>query len=89
MLEIGEALILNKVQLKQAKDTAEKTQRNELFRTVYKSHEKCCKLIINSGSTDNLIATEMVEKLGLKRLKYPTPYNMSWLEKGHQLLVDE
>eukprot|EP00253_Pinus_taeda_P015868 PITA_15868 len=31
----------------------------------------------------------MVEKLGLKRLKHPTPYRVSWLQKGHQLLVDE
>eukprot|EP00253_Pinus_taeda_P023428 PITA_23428 len=31
----------------------------------------------------------MVEKLGLKRLKHPTPYKVSWLQKGHQLLVDE
>eukprot|EP00253_Pinus_taeda_P002030 PITA_02030 len=46
-------------------------------------------MIIDSGSTDNLVATEMVEKLGLKRLKHPTPYKVSWLQKGHQLLVDE
>jgi len=31
----------------------------------------------------------MVEKLGLKRLKHPTPYKVSWLQKGHRLLVDE
>eukprot|EP00253_Pinus_taeda_P004493 PITA_04493 len=42
-----------------------------------------------SGSTDNLATTEMVEKLGLKQLKHPTPYKVSWLQKGHQLLVDE
>eukprot|EP00253_Pinus_taeda_P034914 PITA_34914 len=35
------------------------------------------------------IAVEMVEKLGLKKLKHPTPYKVSWLQKGHQLLVDE
>ena len=46
-------------------------------------------MIIDSGSTDNLVATEMVEKLGLKRLKRPTPYKVSWLQKGHQLLVNE
>eukprot|EP00253_Pinus_taeda_P030923 PITA_30923 len=31
----------------------------------------------------------MVEKLGLKWLKHPTPYKMLWLQKCHQLLVDE
>eukprot|EP00253_Pinus_taeda_P003576 PITA_03576 len=40
-------------------------------------------------STDNLVATEMVEKLGLKKLKHPTPYKVSWLQKGRRLLVDE
>eukprot|EP00253_Pinus_taeda_P009358 PITA_09358 len=87
--ETGEALILNKVLLKPAKEKAEQTQRKALFRTVCKSLGKCCKLIIESESTDNLVATEMVEKLGLKRLKHPMPYKMSWLQKGHQLLVDE
>jgi len=31
----------------------------------------------------------MVEKLELKQLKHPNPYKVSWLQKGHQLLVDE
>eukprot|EP00253_Pinus_taeda_P032563 PITA_32563 len=31
----------------------------------------------------------MVERLGLKKLKHPTPYKVSWLQKGHQPLVDE
>ena len=29
----------------------------------------------------------MVEKLGLKKVKHPTCYKVSWLKKGHQLLV--
>ena len=80
---------MKKVLLKLANETTEQTQRKALFRTVCKSHGKCCKLIINSGNTDNLVATKMVEKLGLNWLKHPTPYKVSWLQKGHQLLVDE
>lgn len=80
---------MNKVLLKLFKKTAEQTQRKALLYIVRKSHGKCCRLIIDSGSTDNMVATEMVEKLGLKRLKHPTPYKVSWLQKGHQLLVDE
>eukprot|EP00253_Pinus_taeda_P026500 PITA_26500 len=87
--ETGESLVLNKVLLKPAKEVAEPDQRKALFRTVCKSRGKCCKLIIDSGSTDNLVVVEMVEKLGLKKLKHPTPYKVSWLQKGHQLLVDE
>eukprot|EP00253_Pinus_taeda_P032369 PITA_32369 len=74
MVETGEALILNKVLLKPTKEVDEPTQRKAPFRTVCKLHGKCCKVIIDSGSTDNLVATDMVEKLGLKRLKHPTPY---------------
>ena len=46
-------------------------------------------MVIDSGSTDNLVSIEMVEKLVLKRMKHPTPYKVSWLQKGHHLLVNE
>ena len=46
-------------------------------------------MIIDSGGTDNLVSTEMVEKLKLNTMKHPTPYKVSWLQKGHQLLVNE
>jgi len=87
--ETGEALVLHKVLLKPVDESTEQTQRKAMFRTICKSQGKCCKMIIDSGSTDNLVSTEMVEKLGLKRLKHPSPYRVSWLQKGHQLLVDE
>eukprot|EP00253_Pinus_taeda_P033522 PITA_33522 len=87
--EKGEALFFNKVLPKPAKEIADQTERKALFQTVCKSHGKRCKLIINSGSTDNLVSIEMVEKLSLKRLKYHTPYKALWLQKGHQLLVYE
>ena len=50
---------------------------------------KCYKMVNDSGSIDNLVSTEMVEKLGLKRMKHPTPYKVSWLHKGHHRLVNE
>ena len=79
MPETKEALVLNKVLLKPAKEVVDQTQRKALFPIVCKSHGKCYKLIVDSGSTDNLVATEMVGKLGLKKLKHPTPYRVSWL----------
>eukprot|EP00253_Pinus_taeda_P033278 PITA_33278 len=87
--KIGEALVLHKVLVKPVAESIEQTQRKALFRTVCKAQGKCCKMIIDSGSTDNLVSVEMVEKLALKRLKHPTPYRVSWLQKRHQLLVDE
>jgi len=46
-------------------------------------------MIIDSDNTDNLVSTEVVEKLKLKIMIHPTPYKVSWLQKGHQLLVNE
>lgn len=87
--EDGESLLLKRVLLKGAKEAKEPVQRRTLFRTVYKSKGKCCMLIIDSGSTDNLVSTEMVDKLKLERTVHPTPYKVSWLQKGHQAFVTE
>ena len=59
------------------------------IRTVCELGGKCCKVVIDSGSKNNSVSIEMVEKLGLKRTMHPTPYKVSWLQKGHHILVNE
>ena len=81
--------MMNKVLLKPEKEQAEPAQRKSLFRTMCKVQWKCCKMMINNGSTDNIVSTEMVEKMTLKRTKHCVPYKVSWLHKGHQILVSE
>ena len=85
--KVGEALLMHKVLLKLEKEVVESSQRKALFRTTCKFQGKCCKVVVDSGSTKNLVSTEMVEKLKLMKFKHPTPYKVSWLHKGHQLLV--
>ena len=85
----GESLVVNKVLLKLAKEVFELAQRNTLFNTMCKVQGKCCQMIIDSGNTDNLFSTKVVEKLKLKTKKHPTPYKVSWHQRGHQLLVNE
>ena len=46
-------------------------------------------MVTDSGSTYNLVSIEMVENLGLERMKHPTCYKLSWLQKWHQVLVNE
>lgn len=87
--EMGDALKMNKVLLKPTKESIESVQRKDLSRISCKAKGKCCKVVIESGSTDNLVCIEVVEKNGLKILKHPTQYKVSWLQKGHQLLVSE
>ena len=60
-----------------------------MSKTTCKARGKCCKLIIDSGSTDNLVSTKMVDKLNLERKIHPNPYKVSLFQKGQQLLVDD
>ena len=53
------------------------------------SQGKCCKVVVDSGSTHNLVSIEVVENLKLRKFNNSTPYKVSWLHKGHQLLVIE
>ena len=73
--------MMNKVLLKHEKEQAEPAIRKSLFRTKCKVQGKCCKMVIDSGSTDNFVSTKMVEKLRLKKTKHPVPYKVSWLHK--------
>jgi len=82
--EMGEALMMNKFLLKPEKENVKPTQRKALFRTMCKVKGKCCKMVI-----DNLVSKKMVENLILKNIKHPFPYKVSWLHKGHQILVSE
>ena len=85
----GESLLLNKVLLKSEKNAIEPAQRKALFKMICKVKGKYCKVVVDSGSNDNLVSTKLVEKLNLKKTKHPTPYKVSWLQKNPQLLVNE
>ena len=87
--ERGESLVINKVLSKLEKEVIEPYQRKTLFITMCKVQGKCCQLVIDNGSIDNLVSNEIVEKLKLNTMKHHTPYKVSWLQKGHQLIVNE
>jgi hypothetical protein len=86
-VEGGRSLMMRKVLLTPEKEVEDSAQRNRLFRTACKTKDRVCKVIVESGSTDNLISTEMVEKLELETIDHPSPYKVSWLQKGHQVNV--
>jgi hypothetical protein len=69
------------------KEVESSVQRTRLFRTTCKTKDRVCKVIVDSGSTDNLVSTEMVEKLELEMTDHPSPYRVSWLQKGHRVTV--
>lgn len=59
------------------------------MRTMCKSKRKCCKVVIENGITNNSVSIEMVEKLSLNKITHIHPYKVSWLQKGHQITVNE
>jgi hypothetical protein len=78
---------MHKVLLTPEKEVENTAQRTRLFRTMCKTKGWKCKVIVDSGRTNNLVSTEMVEKLELETTDHPSPYKVSWLQKGHQVSV--
>jgi hypothetical protein len=63
--------MLRKVLLKPEAEVENPVQMNSLFRTTCKTKDRVCKEIIDSVRTDNLVSTEMVEKLELETTAHP------------------
>jgi hypothetical protein len=79
--EGGKNLMMRNVLLKPKKEVEEPVQRTSLFRTACKTKDKVCKVIIDSGSTENLVSMDMVEKPELRTTAHTNPYKVSRLQK--------
>jgi hypothetical protein len=86
-VEGGRLMMMRKVLLTPEKEVESPVQRNRLFQTACKTKDRVCKVIVDSGIIDNLVSTEMVENLELETIEHPSPYRVSWLQKGHQVNV--
>ena len=64
-------------------------QRRSLFHTRCRCEDKCYDLIIDGGSTDNLVSKIMVTKLKSKRQKHLHPYHITWVQDDHKVMVNE
>nr|GEZ67074.1 reverse transcriptase domain-containing protein [Tanacetum cinerariifolium] len=56
--------------------------RNNIFRTKCTTKGKVCIVIIDGRSYGNMVASSMIEKLGLDVQYHPEPYQLTWLKKG-------
>ena len=65
----------------------EKNQRHTLFHTKGVVQERSIRIIIDSGSCNNLASTMLVEKLSLPTRKHPNPYHIQWLNDGGKIKV--
>jgi hypothetical protein len=64
-------------------------QQHNLFHSTCTIGGKVCKLIIDGGSCENMVAEEAVQKLTLETEKHPTPYRLEWLKKGNEVIVSK
>ena len=80
--------MLRRVLLKEpSKD--EPKQRRALFRVKCKIQGKVCKVIVDSRSSENIILEEETKIFHLLRIPHAHPYRVTWLNKGHTILINE
>ncbi|XP_026443706.1 uncharacterized protein LOC113343768 [Papaver somniferum] len=69
------------------------TQRHSIFKSHCFIEEKLCSMIIDSGSTENYVSANLIEKLELLVTALPNPYSVGWINNSsaqqitHQCLV--
>ncbi|KAJ4719092.1 RNA-directed DNA polymerase [Melia azedarach] len=65
----------------------EETQRNKIFRMRGTIKNKICKVIIDSGSSENIVSKVLVNVLNLPIEKHSSPYKIGWIKKGTETRV--
>ncbi|GJY43326.1 reverse transcriptase domain-containing protein [Tanacetum coccineum] len=85
----GEALVARRLLNTLVADPEDDTKwlRHNIFRTKCTAKGRVCTVIIDGGSCENMVATTMVDKLGLPTQDLPEPYQLTWLKKGNLVKV--
>ena len=78
----GEALVIQRAMSASKVEEDPEWLRHNIFHTRCTSNGKICDLIIDSGSCENVVAQEMVDKLNLKTERRPTSYNWLGSKRG-------
>ena len=61
--------------------------QSNVFHTRCTSKGKVFLVTVDSMSFDNCVSMNMVQKLDLKMIPHPRPYNLCWLQKGTDINV--
>ncbi|XP_022897834.1 uncharacterized protein LOC111411547 [Olea europaea var. sylvestris] len=84
-----ETLVVRKSLLTPKGDSGDDWLRTNVFHATCTIADKVYKLIIDSGSCENVVSEEAIEKLQLKMDCHPKPYKLSWLNKGSEVTVEK
>ena len=63
------------------------SQRHKIFRTRCTLNNKVCNVIIDNGSSKNVVSRALVKALNLKTEKRSSPYKIAWIKKGPEIRV--
>ncbi|XP_026451046.1 uncharacterized protein LOC113351241 [Papaver somniferum] len=84
----GECLMLYRRSFLTPKANADESWlRKNIFQTTCNIEDKVCRLIVDSGSCENVVSDEAVRKLKLPTEKHPSPYSLHWLSKGSEVTI--
>ena len=65
----------------------EKLQRHNLFQIFFAISDRRARVIIDGGSYNNLVSSDLVKKLGLTTRLHPRPYHIQWLNDSGKAKV--
>ncbi|KAH9803209.1 hypothetical protein KPL71_001675 [Citrus sinensis] len=85
----GPMLIVNRAFFTPKGQDKDKWLRQNIFQTTCTIRDKGCRMVIDSGSCENVISKEAITKLNLKTEPHQTPYKLTWLKKGNQVTVSK
>ncbi|KAK9740732.1 hypothetical protein RND81_03G056500 [Saponaria officinalis] len=80
-----ECLVIRNLHVETSPVEAE--QREQIFQTRCKVHNKICNLIIDSGSCTNVVSKELVDELKLQTKNHGKPYKLHWLNGDNGIQV--
>ncbi|XP_024038267.1 uncharacterized protein LOC112097314 [Citrus clementina] len=85
----GPMLIVNRAFFTPKGQDKDKWLPQNIFQTTCTIRGKVCRMVIDSGSCENVILEEAITKLNLKTEPHQTPYKLTWLKKGNQVTVSK
>src|SRR5207253_3077503 len=68
---------------------AEQLQRHNLFQIFFVIKNCRARVIIDGGSCNNLVSSDLVKKLGLTTRPHPHPYHVQWFNDSGKVKVTQ
>ena len=68
-------------------EQAQELQRHNLFQIYFVVQDRRVRVIIDGGSCNNLVSSDLVKKLGLATRTHPHPYHVQWFNNSGKVKV--